>query len=252
MNLQLDQFAHLDTPLHRWDPRYKLVALMALIFSFSFVRDLYLLPAMLAVSAGLYAASRLPLSFLAGKVKLPGLFLLMMAVILPFLSGQTVIFSIGPLAVRLEGCLEMLLISVKFFCILTLGIILFGSMPFLTAVKSMRALGLPAIMADMTFFTYRYLYDMGESLKTMETAMRLRGFQKRGRGKMPVFASLVGTLLVRSYEQSDRVYKAMILRGYGQAASFQEEFNAYTRDIIGLITILLIAAGFVAAEILLH
>ncbi len=252
MNLQLDEFARLDTPLHRWDPRYKLVALMALIFSFSFVRDLYLLPAMLAVSAGLYATSRLPLSFLISKVKLPGFFLLMMAVILPFLSGQTVIFSIGPLSIRQEGCLEMLLISVKFFCILTIGIVLFGSMPFLTAVKSMRALGLPVIMADMTFFSYRYLYDIGASLKTMETAMRLRGFQKRGRGKMGIFASLVGTLLVRSYEQSDRVYKAMILRGYGQPSSFHEEFKAYTRDIVGLITILMIAAGFVAAEILLR
>ncbi|NJN20531.1 MAG: cobalt ECF transporter T component CbiQ, partial [Leptolyngbya sp. RL_3_1] len=32
-------------------------------------------------------------------------------------------------------------------------------------------------------------------------------------------AALLGTLLLRSYERSQRVYKAMRLRGYGQVAA---------------------------------
>jgi len=60
VKLLLDEYAHLDSPLHRWEPRCRLIGLMALILGFSFVRDLRLLPAMIAASFALYAVSRLP------------------------------------------------------------------------------------------------------------------------------------------------------------------------------------------------
>ena len=161
MNLAVDAYAHLDSPLHRWEPRVKFVGLMVLIFAFSFVRQLPLLPAMLLVTAVLYAASHLPLSYLLTRLRYPGSFLLIMAVVLPFLSGSTVLFQIGPLALRLEGCLELVRILVKFACILTVGLVLFGSGPFLSAIKAMRALGLPPILADMTLLAYRYLFEIG-------------------------------------------------------------------------------------------
>lgn len=252
MKLGIDEYAYLDSPLHRWEPRYKLLALMVLIFAFSFVRDLRLLPAMLAVSGVLYIASRLPFSFLLARLRLPGFFLLMVVVLLPLLSGTTVLFQIGPLAVKEEGCLEMLLIVVKFVCILTTVIVLFGTSRFLTTVKAVRRLGLPFILADMTLFSYRYLYEIEDYLKTMETAMRSRGFQSRHLGSLGILASLVGTILVRSYEQSERVFKAMILRGYGQPVSFRDEFQVYFRDLAGLLIVILVAAGFVAAEIYLY
>jgi cobalt/nickel transport system permease protein len=257
MKLQLDEYAYLNTPLHRWDPRYKLIAFTALIFAFSFVCDLRLLPVMVAVSGTLYIVSRLPLSFLLARLRLPGYFLLMMAVLLPFLSGQTALFYIGPLAVKQEGCLDLLLIWVKFLCILTMGIILFGTTPFLTNVKAMQALGLPFILADMILFSYRYLYDISDKLKTMQTAMKLRGFRRHNLKSLGTLASLAGTILVRSYEQSDRVYKAMILRGYGQAGGTRseyrwDEFQAYPRDLAGLLVLICIAVAFVAAEIYLR
>ncbi|MEJ2734860.1 MAG: cobalt ECF transporter T component CbiQ [Anaerolineae bacterium] len=255
MNLAVDAYAHLDSPLHRWEPRVKLVGLMALIFAFSFVRQLPLLPAMLLVTAALYAASHLPLSYLLTRLRYPGSFLLIMAVVLPFLSGSTVLFQIGPLALRLEGSLELLRILVKFVCILTIGLVLFGSGPFLSAIKAMRALGLPPILADMTLLAYRYLFEIGGDLSRMQTAMRLRGFKAHylsGRG-LAVLASLAGSILVRSYERSDRVYHAMMLRGYGQVPrGASDEFQTRPSDLIFAAAILLVAIGFVTAEILLR
>ena len=254
MKLLLDEYAHLDSPLHRWEPRCRLVAFIALIFAFSFVRDLRLLPAMVAASFALYAVSRLPVSFLLTRLRFPGFFLLMTAVLLPFLSGQTVIARLGPLALRQEGCLDLLLIVVRFVCILTAGLILFGTAPFLTTIKAMRALGLPPILADMTLFSYRYIYEIGDDLETMETAMGLRGFRpRRASGRaLGVLASLAGSILVRSYEQSERVYKAMILRGYGQPTRSRDEFQTRPRDVIALVAALLVAVGFIAVEILLR
>jgi cobalt/nickel transport system permease protein len=252
VKLGLDEYAHLDSPLHRWEPKYKLVGLAVLIFAFSFVQDLRLLPAMLAVSLTLYIVSRLPLSYLLTRLRAPGFFLLIMAVLLPFLAGRTVILRIGPLALRQEGCLDLLLIVVKFVSILTAGLVLFGTAPFLTTIKAMRALGLPPILADMTLFSYRYIYEIGDDLETMEKAMGLRGCRARRLGgrTLSVLASLAGSILVRSYEQSERVYKAMVLRGYGRSPRAQEAFEAESRDAIALCIALLVAAGFIAAEIL--
>lgn len=255
MNLELNAYADLDSPLSRWDPRYKLLGLMSLIFAFSLVRDLRLLPAMLVVTTILYAASNLPSGFVLSRLRYPSAFLLVVAVLLPFLSGSTVLFEIGPLALRLEGCLELLRIVVKFVSIVTVGLVLFGTAPFLTTIKAMRALSLPPILADMMLLSYRYIFEIGGDLGRMETAMRLRGFRAnrvsaRGFGTL---ASLAGSVLVRSHERSDRVYKAMMLRGYGQAPRQAfDEFRTGRADIIALAGVVLVAVGFVVAEALLH
>jgi cobalt/nickel transport system permease protein len=250
----LDEHAYLDSPVHNWEPRYKLVGLMILIFAFSFVRDLRLLPVMLVVTFALYMLSRLPLSYLLTRLRAPGFFLLMVAILLPFLSGRTVLLRLGPLALRQEGCLDLLLVVAKFVAILTTGLVLFGSAPFLTTIKAVRALGLPPILADMTLLSYRYIYEIGSDLQTMETAMGLRGFRPRriGGRTLGVLAALAGSILVRSYEQSERVYKAMILRGYGRSPRRDDEFQTRSRDVISLVGVVLIAVGFVAADITLR
>jgi cobalt/nickel transport system permease protein len=107
----------------------------------------------------------------------------------------------------------------------------------------------------MTLLSYRYLFEIGSDLARMETAMRMRGFRAarlsmRGVGNL---AALAGSLLVRSYERSDRVYRAMILRGYGQAGgSAGDEFQAGRFDAVLLAGALLTAGCFVAAEALLR
>jgi cobalt/nickel transport system permease protein len=254
MKIGLDAYAHLDSPFHRWEPRCRLVGLAALIFAFSFVQDLRLLPPMLAVAFVLFAVSRLPLSYLMARLRYPGTFLLIVALLLPFLSGSTVLLHLGPLTLRREGCLGLLLAVAKFVAILTTGLVLFGTAPFLATIKAMRALGLPAVLADMTLLSYRYIYEIGGDLETMETAMGLRGFGARHLGGRTVgaLASLAGTILVRSYEQSERVYRAMVLRGYGRAPRPRDDFQARPRDAIALGGVFLVAAGFIAAEFFLR
>ena len=74
MKFGFDEYIHLGSPLHRWDPRFKLIGLMALIFSFAFVRDLRMLLAMVLVTAALYISSRLPVSFMLTRLRYPSFF----------------------------------------------------------------------------------------------------------------------------------------------------------------------------------
>ena len=253
MEFTFDQHSNLNSPIHRWDPRFKLVGFLLLIFAFSFVQELYILPAIILVTITLFTTSKIPVSFILARLRYPSLFLFAVVISLPFISGSDVLFSIGPLEVNREGTEAALLISVRFFSILTLGLILFGTAPLLTSIKAMRALGLPAILADMTLLTFRYLFEIGNYLHQMETALRLRGFQSRriSRRGFSTLAWLSGSILVRTYERSEWVYKAMIMRGYGQAASIEQNtFKASVRDIIVLCLFVIISVGFVTAQIL--
>jgi cobalt/nickel transport system permease protein len=253
MKLAIDQYANLNSPLHRWDARYKLVGLIILVFAFSFIRDLRMLLAMVVVTAAIYIISGLPARFILRWLRFPSLIILVIVLTLPFLSGETVITSLGPLAVRQEGLLATILIAVRFACIVTVGITLLSTTPLLNSIKAMRALGLPLIIADMALLTLRYLNELGQDLSWMLTSMRLRGFRQHSFSPagLKTLAWLSGSLLVRSYERSEWVYKAMILRGYGQPTSPQEEFQSHPVDGLILGIVILAAAALVVGDVLL-
>jgi len=202
----------------RWETRLKVPALLLLVFSFAFIRDLRLLPLLVLVAALIYAFSGLPFKYLVYRVRLPGFFLLAMAIILPFWSGQTIIWQLGPLALRQEGSLGLLLVAVKFFAILTVVIALFGttSLPQLTV--ALRTIGIPWLITDLLLFTYRYLYQLSSDLRRIHLAARLRGFKGKSISALKPLAFISGTMLVRSHEQSERVFQAMTLRGYGNSS----------------------------------
>lgn len=253
MNLALEQYAHLDSPLHRWDPRCKLVGFICLIFAFSFVRELYLIPAMIMAAGIIVVLSRLPLPFVIGRLRYPSFFLLVAVLLLPFISGSHVLVSLGPIDIHEEGLKSVLLITARFLSILTVGIVLFGTGPFLTTIKAMRSLGLPATLADIMLLAFRYLFEIGDYLHRMEVALRLRGFRARRlslRG-LGTLGWLGGTILVRSFERSEWVYRAMLLRGYGQGQASQESFRLGRGDVGLLVVFILLAVGFVTGQLLL-
>nr|WP_199305795.1 cobalt ECF transporter T component CbiQ [Pseudanabaena sp. FACHB-2040] len=259
-----EAYIQLASPIHRWLPQQKLIGLFALMFAFAAVRQLALLVPMLAVTAVLYGLSQLPISFLGQRLRYPGMFILAVVLVLPLASGETVLWQWGWLAVRQEGLQTMGLVLGRFLSILTLGFILLGTTPFLSLIKAMRSLGLPAILTDMTLLSYRYLYEIADTLAIMQQAMQLRGFgqtrQRRlrlDRRVLQQLASLIGTLLIRSYERSERVYKAMRLRGYGRPQEPVKTVRAGQKrlpDKVGWAltgATLSLAVGFVVAEVAL-
>ncbi len=217
MKLLLDEYAYLDSLIHRWQCKPKLVALFSLIFCFAFIQNLYFLPVIIVITICLYLLSNLPLKFLISRLRYPGIFLVAVIFLLPFLVGKTIIFSWGFLSLKREGCLLVLLVVTRFVCILTTTLVLLGTSPFLTTLKTLKSLGLSPIISDMMLLTYRYLEQMGDRLLTMERALRLKGFNwhKLNARNLRIISQLIGSLLVRSYDESKLVYQAMILRGYG-------------------------------------
>ena len=245
------------SPLHTWTPRLKLLSLGLLMFAFAAIRQLPLILPMLGVTAVVYALSGLPLAFLLKRLRYPGLFILMVVLVLPLTSGNTILWQQGPLAIRQEGLMAMSLVVSRFVCILTLGFVLLGTTPFVTLLRSLRSLGLPALLTDMTLLTYRYLFETADMLSTMQRSMRLRGFghTKRRwfslhRQDMQRLVGLLGTLLIRSYERSEKIYTAMRLRGYGRLKRPPAQAKADAASVLLTATTIVIALIFFVTEAL--
>lgn len=239
------------SPLHTWMPQLKLLSLGLLMFAFAAIRELPLVLPMFGVTASIYALSGLPVSFLLQRLRYPGLFIFMLVLILPLTSGDTVLWQWGPVALRQEGIMAISLVVSRFLCILTLGFVLLGTTPFVTLLRSLRSLGLPVLLADMTLLTYRYLFETADMLSTMQRSMRLRGFGHTRRRWFSLrktdlqrLASLLGTLLIRSYERAERIYTAMRLRGYGQLRQPPAQPRADSGSLLLTTIAIIIAIAF--------
>ncbi|MBW6510271.1 MAG: cobalt ECF transporter T component CbiQ [Desulfuromonadales bacterium] len=203
--------------LGRWDPRFRLIALILLAFSFSAVTRFYAVILMLLITGCFWALSGLPLSYLKQRLKYPSMLVLMLVLMLLFSGGETLLMKMGFITITTEGAEAAFLVAARFYSILSLAIALFAVAPLMVHINALRALGLPAIMVDMALLMVRYLEVIKQDMHAMNISMRLRGFRGGSWSLTTIRVNswLVGSLLLRSYERSERIYQAMRLRGYG-------------------------------------
>ena len=78
--------------------------------------------------------------------------------------------------------------------------------------SALGRLGVPRPFVVQLLLLYRYLCVMTEEASRLTRARELRGFGKPL--AMRVFMSLIGHLLLRSWERAERIYFAMCARGF--------------------------------------
>ncbi|PZX45672.1 cobalt/nickel transport system permease protein [Roseinatronobacter thiooxidans] len=192
--------------------RARLVAAFVLAFGFAAVQTLDTLLALGAIAAVAVLAAGLSwreLARLRGAVVLACGFM----VVLPMIAGETVFARIGPLTLYLEGAQAGALIAARLLAIVALTLALLSPVPVLQLVAAMRALGVPALMADLALLTLRYMDEVAAQLARARLARRLRGGRSGWRA-LPEHALLLATSLIRAQARSEQLWAAMRLRGY--------------------------------------
>lgn len=246
------QYIHLKSPIHSLDVRFKLIGIFVLIFSMAFVTKLILLPIIFVTSLFVAILSRLPFLFIIKRLQLPGVLIVVVALLTLFYTSGTPLIQFGTVAITKEGISSFLFILIRFVSIVFLMVVLFETTPFANLVKAMRTLGLPLLLCDMMVFSYRYIFELWNDFQTMKISMKMRGFKEKGLRSLGTWALLTGTLFIRSYEQSERVYHAMALRGYGHAPVRKEEFEPGRADYIGLSLLILVSVMILVGQYLLE
>jgi len=240
----IDKYANLKSPIHSLEPCTKIISFTILIFSVVFVERVDMAVFSLAIAISILLLSRLPLKFILNRVKVILVFIIPILILMPFTVPGTVLWSFGPVVISKEGIYFGFLVAIRSVTAIILTITLLGSQKFETTLKGLALLKVPDSIIQILLFTYRYIFVMIDEFICIWSAMRAKGYTFRvNRSGLLIIGNLVGMLLVKSYERAERVYNAMIGKGYtGKPVSFAP-FLKTGRDYFAGIIIISLAFG---------
>ena len=230
---EIDRYASLDSPMHRFDPRAKIIAFLFLIFSVVLIPDLKIAFIGLFFAIFLLILSRIPLAFVLSYMKWVAMFVLSLFVILAFTFPGEEIARFYFLHVTAEGLYTGLLITVRAFSAIILIFPMIGTMRVDTTIKALDRLKVPNSLVQMLMFTYRYIFVFIDEFQRIWTAMESRGFKLRTTlYALKTIGIALGMLFVMSYERAERVYRAMRSRGYTGSQKTLAEFEIRMKDYV--------------------
>lgn len=246
----IDRYAEMDSPIHRIEPRIKVVSFGVLIVSAVFAGTVQAALLFLVVAAALLLASRLPVRFILARVKVICVFVIPILALMPFTVTGTPVFSLGPLVASAEGIAFAVLVTIRSVTAILLVVTMLGTQRFDTTLKALALLRVPGIIIQMLLFTYRYIYVMIDEFLRIWSSMRAKGYVFRfSRHGLAMIGNLIGMLLIKSYERAERVYQAMIAKGYtGKPVSFAT-FRVTVLDGLFCAVALVIAVGIPFASL---
>lgn len=213
----LDHYSSLNSPVHRLDPRVKLLLVLLFVVLVVSTPPTHLLA--FVVYAGLLlwtiALARLPLAWLLSRASAVLPFSVLVALWLPLLhSGPSVTLPGASLRLSVSGLWLFAGVAMKSFLGAASVVLLVSTTPMSSLLAALRALGAPVILVDLLALTYRYLFVLaGETLRLKHAAFA-RGYRPRWLGQSLLVGRLIGRLFLRSYARAERLYSAMLLRGY--------------------------------------
>jgi len=216
----LDHHSHTESPIHHLDARAKIIVFFSFILiGVSSSPTSFFLFGLLALALiGIALFARLPLVHLLRKVLVVLPFLLIVTISIPFMKkdgvGGGYNLGLGGLSVSRSGLWVLWNVVIK-SCLGVFSIILLSSTTsFPQLIKGMEKLGSPRIFTMLASFMYRYSFILIDELYRMKRARDSRSFGGRWLWQTEVIGHMIGTLFLRSYHRGERVYLAMLSRGY--------------------------------------
>jgi cobalt/nickel transport system permease protein len=104
----------------------------------------------------------------------------------------------------------------------------------------------------MTFITYRFIFLFINEAYRIVLAKESRTVRREGMLKaMKSLARMISTLFIRSYERGERVYLAMIARGYKGGMETLSKMSIDNKDVVFAFIIIAICAIILSTEYLL-
>ncbi|GMV99897.1 MAG: hypothetical protein AMXMBFR84_10360 [Candidatus Hydrogenedentota bacterium] len=204
-----------DSWLHRRDPRSR-VACAAIISVAVLAMDSYLY-------LSVFVALAIAIAFSAGAVspstirRFAGLnvFMGVLVLLMPLMEPGDPLFSLGGWPYSREGLQEAIRVAVKGNAILMWITVLLATLDPVSLGHALEQLGVSAKLTRLLLFTVRYMAVLGVEYAQLRRAMRLRAFRPSlSRHTFRTLGYLVGMLLVRALDRSERITNAMKCRGF--------------------------------------
>ncbi|MBP1926583.1 cobalt/nickel transport system permease protein [Sedimentibacter acidaminivorans] len=132
-----------------------------------------------------------------------------------------------------RGWISYLGLVIKCFFTVLCALLFISTTSIDNIAMSLSKLKVPKIFTIQFLLTYRYIYVLIEEFANIWTAYTLRAPKQKGI-HYKSWGSLLGQLLMRTYDRAQSIYYCMVLRGYNGEYHQSEEEKLYLKDYIYL------------------
>ncbi len=221
----LDPYRPRESLIHRLDPRVKFVLTLAFILTSALTPfgawPVYVL--LFSIVLSVQVLSELGVGYVLKRSSLALPFVLAALPIIFTAKGVPLVNLPLGLNISSEGVERFFGIAVKSWLSVQMAIVLAASTPFPDLLVAMRAIKLPRLLVAIVGLMWRYLFVLADEALRLMRAREARSGHPAQPGvkvggslawRARVTGGMVGNLFLRSFERADRIYAAMVSRGY--------------------------------------
>ncbi len=252
-SVSIGQYIPRDSPIHRLDPRTKLLATTAFLVILFLVRGFWGLGVFGAFLVAAFALAQIPIPFALRSLR-PVLVLLLLALVLQLFfgapEGGTVLVRWGPFTATREGLVQGLFVTARLvLLILGTSLLTYTTSPVAIAdalerlLHPFRRVGVPAHeLAMMMTIALRFIPTLVEETERIMKAQASRGADftsggpiRRARALLPVLVPL----FVSAFRRAEDLALAMEARCYrgGEGRTRMRQLRYTTRDAVAAATL---------------
>ena len=239
------------SPVHRLDPRAKVVGMLG-VTVVAVTTPLSAWPVYLACAMALAGIAALAgvgprTIWRRGRFVIP--LVLFVAVFLPFVRGGEQV-ELGPLSVSAAGLAAFAAVSVKAVLGTVSAILLGATTTFPSTLRALETLRLPRLLVLIAGFVYRYLFVVVDEVQRMRAALAARGYRPRSALQAGAVGRVATALFLRTHSRGERVYLAMLSRGYAGSVPMLDRLRFRAADVAFVATIAALVLPIRIVEVL--
>jgi cobalt/nickel transport system permease protein len=246
-----EKFATGTSLIHQLDPTIRIIASIVLSFAAALCDHIYIAMLYFIISVLLITMAGLNRIDVIQRLKPLFWFLLMIWIILPLTFDGEVLYQYHWLKITWPGILLCCKITIKSITILLLFTALIATMTIASLGNGLHKLHVSDKMVFLLLMSYRYIAVIEEEYKRLLRAAKFRGFKpKTNVHSYKTYAYLVGMLFVRASLRAQRVYQAMLCRGFNQKFHTLDVYQPNRLNSIFLLGIFAASLSLVILEIM--
>lgn len=205
---------HGHSPLHRLPAAVKLVGLLAFVLAVVSTppQAVWAFSGFTLLLMTVLILSEVPVRFFLTRLAIDLPFVAF-ALLLPFV-GEGPRIELGPFTVSAAGLLGAWNLLAKATLGAGASVLLAATTEVPDLLAGLTRLRVPPVLVAIASFMIRYLDVVAGEFRRTRIAMAARGYEPRWALDIKPLALSAGAIFIRSYERGERVYQAMLARGY--------------------------------------
>jgi cobalt/nickel transport system permease protein len=165
---------------------------------------------------------------------------LAVGVVAPLARSGGASWALGPLTVHEAGLATFATVAAKATIGTTSAALLGATTTFPAVLRGLEALRVPRLLVMIAAFMYRYLFVIVAEAGRMRAALASRAYRPRHALHAGAMGRVANAMFLRTYARGERVYLAMLARGYDGTMPQLVPLSLVRADVLFVSAVLLV------------